>query len=250
MKPQRLLEILDALGRNVDPLTGELLTCANPLDRPEVRPRFHHLLQALSGGAAGEGDTDLRDAVQATHRSLLSLGYRPTKEQLVRILYGSRTIADDRLRGLPHFKTFRDRMNKRALRAALAKIDLPAPAAAETVPQPAVKKTAAPWKTVDFFRTDPYDHFTEDRQADIRRALRELPLFRQADQLPAYMARARERYPRAYEPWSKQEKGLLLEAMCYTNDLDKLAAILQRSRKSVEAAGQQLIYNSRRDKAA
>jgi hypothetical protein len=58
------------------------------------------------------------------------------------------------------------------------------------------------------------------------------------------MAVARQTYPRSFEPWVREEQALLIEAMCYTNNVEKLAAMFGRSIKSIEATGQKLIWDS------
>jgi hypothetical protein len=61
------------------------------------------------------------------------------------------------------------------------------------------------------------------------------------------MARARQRLPRAFEPWSREERALLIEAMCYTNDSERLAPLFGRSAASLRDMGKKLIWNSRRE---
>ena len=69
-------------------------------------------------------------------------------------------------------------------------------------------------------------------------------LRRKADRLPEYIARARVNHPRSFEPWTKEEQALLVEAMCFTNNQEKLADIFGRTATSIVLAGQQLIYES------
>ena len=78
------------------------------------------------------------------------------------------------------------------------------------------------------------------------REVEALGLRKPTDRLPAYMAKARTHLPRSFEPWTREERALLIEAMCYTNDSDKLASIFGRSAAAVREEGKRLIWDSQR----
>ncbi|MEL7159935.1 MAG: hypothetical protein AAFN92_04195, partial [Bacteroidota bacterium] len=106
------------------------------------------------------------------------------------------------------------------------------------------KTVSEPWREVPFFREATFDKLDDDKAAELSRAVTALGLRKTTDRLPEYMARARKHLPRAFEPWTREEQALLIEAMCYTNDADKLAGIFGRSAGSLTKMGQRLIYDS------
>ena len=81
---------------------------------------------------------------------------------------------------------------------------------------------------------------------ELKEKVAALGLKRAPHQLPQFMAKARVNYPRAFEPWTKEERALLTEAMCFTNEIEQLVALFGRSERSIINEGKRLIYASRK----
>ena len=254
MTTSQLYDILNSLREGRHPLTGEIFNpVPNFLSTEPIRTQIDRLLQMLEGsdrpvssvGAIGD------DSVRQACRELTDLGYSPTVTQLRKLLLGSRSIADPGLRGLQTYARYRGTVSREAATRTLEAYRQRFPdqlASGKRTRQVKPK----PWREVDFFATAAFDKLSEDKQEELSTAVSELGLHKPTNILPAYMQKARVRYPRSYEPWSSEEKALLIEAMCYTNNLDKLALIFGRSANSITTAGQRLIYDSqqRRQTAA
>lgn len=177
--------------------------------------------------------------------SLRELGYGPTTTQLVKVLRGSRSIADDRLRGLPEYRRYRGVMTAAELATALRPFEQLITGNTLKAKLKTTAKAAKPWRDIDFFTTEAFDKLTEGKAADLFREVQALGVRKPTDRLPAYMARARRNLPRSFEPWTRAERALLIEAMCYTNDGGKLASIFGRSDSAVREEGKRLIWDSK-----
>ena len=240
MTRTELTQLFRDLHRGVDPFRGE----SNPADcclkQPHVRQVLNAALEQL---AAGDSARELitTEEIRTLKRDLRALGYPATVSQVARVLTGSRTLADPRLRGLPAYRRYRGVLSRRAIVAAL-EAENATPAVAD--PDHQFPEDAIP-EAVDFFTTATFDHLTDEKAKELGAEVTGLGLVKATDRLPEYMQRARRRYPRSFEPWSREERALLIEAMCYTNDADRLAAIFGRSASSVRREGQILIRNSR-----
>ena len=232
MTRTELIHLFRDLHRGVDPFRGSSDTAEDCLREPDVRQVIETALTRLS---ECESASDLISAseISTLRQDLEALGYPATVPQMARVLTGSRTLADPRLRGLPAYRRYRGVLSRRAIEAALTAGGENAVAGED-----------------DFFATATFSHLTEAKTEALRNEVAGLGLSRQSDRLPEYMRRARQRYPRAFEPWSREERALLIEGMCYTNDADRLAAIFGRSASSVRREGQILIRKSRIERGA
>ncbi|MBB4080145.1 hypothetical protein GGR28_002775 [Lewinella aquimaris] len=188
--------------------------------------------------------------VLALCSALRELEYKPTVTQVAKVLIGSRSIADPRLRGLPGYRKYRGTFSRKAIRELLLgyKSVIEGPDDKST---PQIKQSVnEPWRAIDFFTTAAFDKLSDEKATELYREVIGLGLRKSSDQLPEFMARARKNLPRAFEPWTREERALLIEAMCYTNDGEKLASIFGRSPAAVRREGQRLIYNSQKKEVA
>ncbi len=239
-----------ALARGVDPFTGK--TVADPqscLHDPQVCREITALHQTLERMLPAAEPSIPPSVILATQAELRDLGFSPTAEQIVKVLRGSRTIVDPRLRTLSAYGQYRYALDPKAMTALVAEVLAPLAApTAETKAKPT--PTPQPWKEVDFFRSAPFALLDETKAEELRRAVGALGLRTPTDKLPAFKARARATNPRSFEPWTREEQGLLIEAMCYTNDLPTLAEIFGRTPNAIEGMGQRLIYESQQRSVA
>ncbi|MBC6995510.1 hypothetical protein QWY85_10540 [Neolewinella lacunae] len=238
-----------ALARGVDPFTGK--TVADPqscLHDPRVSRKITALHRSLEQMLPAAEPSIPSSVILTTQAELHDLGFSPTAEQIVKVLRGSRAIVDPRLRTLTAYGQYRYTLDVKAMTALVASvISPPTPPIAETSAPP--KPDPHPWKEVDFFRSAPFNHLEDTKTEELRRAVRALGLRTPTEKLPAFKARARITHPRSFEPWTREEQGLLIEAMCYTNDLPALAAIFDRTPNALEGMGQRLIYDSQQRSA-
>ena len=248
-----LICTLHSLQENLHPLTGDRLGGNSCLKQPAVRAELIRLRERL---AKGREQLVCRQEIAELLRDLRDLEYRPTPLQAAKVLTGSRSIADPRLRGVPAYKRYRGVLTQRAIVAALdpwaalfAEADDREPLRAD-VALPAAEEPESDYRDIDFFDSHPFDKLEPAKAREIADEVTALGMRKVTDRLPGYMQRARQRLPRAFEPWTREEKALLIEAMCYTNDAQRLAAIFGRSASSLREQGQRLIYDSRTKTAA
>lgn len=246
MTTASVLEILDALRCSVDPRTGEAFRKSdNCLGDPTVRRALHRLITTVATPAEAE-DADIPDTViKKTCTGLRELGYEPCVVQLVKVFIGSRSIADRSLKGLRAYNLYRGKYTRPVIHAHLMNFHRRFPKVLAEFPVPRKPTVHEPWREIDFFQTEVFDKLDEPKHDELKAAVRALGLRKQDDRLPAYMAAARANFPRAYEPWVRDEQALLIEAMCYTNDLIRLAPLFGRTVKSIEGMGQRLIFESK-----
>ena len=240
MTTERLLTLTQALRQNTDPETGELFGADSRLLEPEVRralERLHRVTEADARNRIHIPDGEIRRAAAAVR----ALGYSPTYRQLSRLFYGSRTTVDDQLRALPFFKRYRGVYSRKILEDHLKDFYRRFPDELGK----AVPRGQRPWEEVTFFREAAFDQLSEEKAAELAAEVGALPQRKADDAIPPFMRYAREGHPRAFEPWERPERALLVEAMCYTNQLERLSAIFRRSPASLRQEGQRLIWESR-----
>lgn len=99
------------------------------------------------------------------------------------------------------------------------------------------------YKEIDYFRTEKFNTLTEAAIQKLKARIETLGI-QKTENLSENILKARVLYPRAYEPWSSEEKELLTKAIEYTNDLGILSECFQRGKNSIETFGQKIIYES------
>jgi hypothetical protein len=247
MTTNSFLDILDALRNCVDPRTGETFKKSEScLGEPEVRRHLSRLIKVVAVPPEPT-PIDIPDKmVSDTCIALRELGYAPCVAQLAKIFIGSRSIADHSLKGLLAYNRYRGVYTRDLIHTHLMGFHRRFPEVLPELPQ-ANKRTAdEPWKEIDFFRRTAFDKLEGPKEKELAKAVLALGLRKEGNKLPAYMHTARETYPRAFEPWVRGEQVLLIEAMCYSNDLKRLSGIFGRSARSLENMGQRLIFESKR----
>ncbi|MGB3800214.1 MAG: hypothetical protein WA952_10400 [Lewinella sp.] len=240
-----LIAILERLSQNIHPLTGDRGPGDSCLREPRIQAELHRLVGRLQ---SGREQLISRQEIADTVDDLRDMGYDPTPRQIAKVMTGSRSIADPRLRGLLTYKRYRGLLTQRVIVSEIEKLKIRVPSYTST--ETISSSTVDDWKLIDFFIMSQFDKLSEEKARELSREVKELGLRKEVDQLPEYMVRARRRLPRAFEPWTREEKALLIEAMCYTNDLDRLASLFGRSAASLERQGKQLIWASREKSAA
>ena len=253
-----LLTLVTALRQQVDPTTGQHFPAgtASVLHQPPVVSALNRLGRAVQltqrveeASAAASIPHELLTTLCG---DLRALGYEPTVHQVANVLIGSRKIADGRLRGLPAYARYRGEYTRTFVRQYCLDFANQHPAvllkrlSGEKQQELREHRRAADreWEAVDFFDGPAFDHLDDGKAAELTREVKQLGLRKTDEFLPEYMAVARKRYPRAYEPWTKAEKALLVEAMCYTNRAELLLPVFGRSVNSLVNAGKQLIFAS------
>lgn len=244
MTTQTLLDLLHALRANVNPLTGEPVGEESRLREPDVRASLNRLIRAVNEKRQETVEIPEQMITDAC-RDLRELGYAPSVGQLAKVFIGSRSIVDRRLKGIPAYNRFRGVYTRKMIHEFLLAYHRQFPDRLPEYPPKGRATVHQPWKAVTFFEEETFNNLEKAKATELYRAVRDLGLRRPADRLPEYIVRARVNYPRSFEPWTREEQALLVEAMCYTNDQDKLADIFGRTPTSVILAGQQLIYDSK-----
>jgi len=246
MTTQSFLEILDALCNDVDPRTGEHFErSASCLGDAEVRSTLIKLTKHLLKPPTVADAVNIPDSVITTAcNDLRTLGYEPSIMQLAKVFIGSRSIVDRNLKGLPAYNRFRGIYTRQRIYQHLTEYQKRFPTQLRVTPASNKRTADEPWREIPFFDTDGFDKLADTKATELYRAVIGLGLRKANDRLPEYMAKARINVPRAFEPWTREEQALLIEAMCYTNDAAKLADIFGRSASSLIRMGKRLIYES------
>jgi len=244
MTNQSIIQVLDSLRNGVDPRSGEYFRKADTrIGEPPVRRAFNRLIKELVGKPDVVVDIP-EGVISGACEELRALGYEPCVTQLVKVFIGSRSIVDHNLKGLRAYNRYRGVYTRDVLHTHLIAYHRDNPNVLLETPASGRATVHEPWRQIDFFREAQFNKLDEAKDLELRRAVQALGLRKADDRLPAYMATARTNYPRAFEPWVRDEQALLIEAMCYTNDVEKLVLIFGRSASSLEKAGQKLIYDS------
>ena len=233
-----LTSLLRTLHDGTNPLTGEMRASGSCLLEDDVQNGLSYLIRKLDERQTAAAT--ISEAEIATCCSdLRELGYVPTMNQVAKVFIGSRSIVDPRLRAVPSYKKYRGVFTRRAIRDLLGRYE----ELIEGSRQLLASRDDG-WRAVDFFDTGAFDKLSDSKATELYREVQQLGLHKVTEHLPAYMARARTQVPRAFEPWTREEKALLVEAMCYTNDSEKLASIFGRSKSAIRQEGKRLIWNS------
>lgn len=238
--------MLNDLRNGVDPLTRKTFRKSEScLGEPSVRRALNSFIKALAA-PPDLASVDIPDKLVAeTCAALRDLGYAPCVSQLSKIFIGSRSIADHSLKGLLAYNRYRGVYTRDLIYTHLMGFHRRFPEVLPEQPQQNKRTADEPWKEIDFFRTAVFDKMEAAKEAELQQAVVGLGLRKEANRIPEYMRAARERFPRAFEPWVRDEQALLIEAMCYCNDLARLAGIFGRSARSLENMGQRLIFESK-----
>ncbi|NJC28104.1 hypothetical protein [Neolewinella antarctica] len=255
MNAQHLIDLIDRLTTGIDPTTNRPFDLESSIVRQpnvsEALAQFKGVVLGVSTNQEGIPDSVLTE----THFELTQLGYRPTVEQIVKVLRGSRLIADPTLRAVSAYGAYRSKFSKRFIEQSVKAFAARQPTLFSGLVTVPAKRSAKRKKTpahseIPFFREQDFDKLSDEKGEELMAEVTTLGLAKPTDKLPEYMAKARVNYPRAYEPWSRAEQALLIEAMCYTNDAQKIGLLFGRTKNSITGMGQKLIYESQQKKAA
>ncbi|MEO8148517.1 MAG: DNA helicase RecQ [Bacteroidia bacterium] len=96
-------------------------------------------------------------------------------------------------------------------------------------------------KVNSFFNAEPYNRFTETSQQGLIKAVAELPMLRNPEELSENVKELRKTHPRTYEPWQDREILFLKKAFDNTNDLEFLSKAFQRSDTSIKAVFEKFV---------
>lgn len=249
MQPTELLKLIDHLAGGIHPVTLKPFDLeASCLKNDRISNALSQFRGLVVATIEAPGDVLTDTTLEMTCRELISLGYKPSCEQVAKVLRASRSIADASLKAVTAYGLYRNKLGKRALMQVIKDF---ASNNQELFPnetfKPVRKKKEKPAHLQNpFFRENSFDKLSEEKMEELRKEVKALGFTKATDKLPEYMQKARNNYPRAYEPWSRAEQALLIEAMCYTNDASKIAGIFGRTANSVSNTGLKLIYESQR----
>lgn len=250
MTTQELLDLLNALKAGTNPLTAEVAPPSSPLRQPSFQEALGKLIRGLHAQRqGGELITDVM--ITDWTDDLLRLDYQVTPAQLAKVLIGSRTVVAPNLLSLPWFGKYSGVLTRKFITGRLANYHAKNPGLlADTAVKQVSRRREEPWREVAFFEEAGFDQLTEEKATELFRSVEALGLRKPTEEIPDYQAQARQQYPRSFEPWTREEKSLLIEAMCYTNDAGKLRELFGRSDNAIRSAGKRLIWESQNKAAA
>lgn len=240
MQAKELITLMDALSNLLDPVTGKSFPANSCLKAPSIKQAINEVKIA-----AQQIERPISDvAVLATCQKLRELSFTPTAPQLVKVYLGSKTVVAPDLRGLPEYGSLKGLISKRAALSWLKAFAARHPNQIRAN-NPTFKRIQhQPWQTVPYFKETPFNQLSPDLINNFRQNIAALGLQKATQQLPSSMARTRQQLPRAFEPWTKEEKAILVEVMCYTNQIALIAPIFGRSTRAILSEGKKLIYLS------
>lgn len=253
MTTQDLLSIVDSLRSGIDPLTGQRVDANSCLFSSAVKSSLTRVRNIALEQAAKPNATLDSATVQELIGELTQLGFSVAPEQLAKIFLGSRSVTSLEIRALPAYGKYRSTYSRRALLNIIKEMNKAEKwelqSSQANVKLAVQNRPEQPWENEPFFTEAAFDHLSPELADDFANQIDALGLSKTTEQLPEYMSKARTTLPRAYEPWTKAEKALLVEAMCYTNQAEKIAELFGRSTNSIRSMGKQLIYTSRQQRA-
>jgi len=212
MTSDSLLDMLDALRNCTDPRTGETFRKSEScLGEPPVRRALNRLIKTLAA-PPDPSSIDIPDQlITETCAALRELGYAPCVSQLAKVFIGSRSIADHSLKGLVAYNRYRGVYTRDLIHTHLMGFHRRFPEILPEQPKQNKRTADEPWKEIDFFRATTFDKMDKPKEEELKQAVIALGLRKQTSRLPAYMLTARETFPRAFEPWVRDEQALLIE---------------------------------------
>lgn len=142
---------------------------------------------------------------------------------------------------LPHDSVLNNRDVIRALQIA---IDRLTPNARKKVSERKLKDDR--YKEIGYFRQEKFNRLNDEAISRLKERINDIQL-QKTDNLSESIVQARVLYPRAYEPWSDEEKELFTKAIEYTNDLEILSVCFQRGKGSLETYGQKIIFETQQN---
>lgn len=281
MTSPQLLHLLDTLAFGFDPDSGRLVGADSVLRRPRVQDGITHLRSAVmaerqanrlpgrveepAGGPSDDLPALNEKEVLDLCRWLRTNDYRSEVTQLMKILVGSNTIKAKEIRALGQYGKYRGKLTRRDITRQLDNLaevypDLLQPTRQRLRPRKAERpslnnklpRRTSPsptpdWREEPYFTEEAFDRLTDRNREDLTNRVGALGWKKNTSSLPAYMQRARESYPRSFEPWSVEEKAILIEAMCYTNRTEGLVDIFGRSAAALRDQGKRLIFRSKQE---
>ena len=244
MDLREAVQTLEALASGCSPITGEEIDKESVLHERDVIRALQIAIDMLKKEAA-EDSTVMAIAEEDILTTLAIFEeekFRPTPNRLMGFLAGTRKFKKEELLAHALYGKYEDRYPKGQM------LDFFTQYLEEHGPRRSSSKKNAPHREINFFREERFNRLKESAINQLKEKIAALGMVRPADDLGEIEAQARQKNPRAYEPWTDAEKELLRKAMEYTNDLDLLSACFLRGKSSLESAGQRLLYTAQEEK--
>ncbi|MRT92080.1 hypothetical protein [Ancylomarina sp. 16SWW S1-10-2] len=244
------IEILEALAAGFSPVTGDQIEENSVLNEREV---IRALQLAIVEMKHIIKDKEIKNDVIISDKEVIiseeelktvislfqSLEYNPTYSRLTHFFLRTKQFDFPELNTSEYYGKYVNDYSKNDLNAFLksflTKNGYTLHGKLKTA------KDESPWKGIDFFKTETFNHLTENGINQLKSKINELGILK-VENVSEYITNARKNYPRAYESWGDIEKELLSKALDYTNDLSLLAECFQRGNGSIESLGKRIIY--------
>lgn len=231
MDLKETIEILQSLALGIDPESGESLAENSVLHHKKVHSALLIALYSLETELTkAEGELIPEDEIEKALEALATGDYSGSPNQLTGFFLGNRAFN----KGNPTSHDLYGRYDSVYSKGQLLDFFMER--------KEKVKLADEPWREVSFFEEPKFNRLSERALEQLRERVDAIPI--QRTDLPNYMLRIREKYPRAYEPWIQDEVYLFSNALKYTNDVEVLAECFGRSNNSVKSFGKRFLYEN------
>ena len=252
------IEILEALAAGFSPITGDKIEENSVLNEREViralQVAIVELKHTITNKEINANEQSLdkevtinEDEMKEVMSLFQSLDYNPTYSRLTHFFLKSKQFDYPELNTSEYYGKYLADYSKKDLTVFL-KIYL-IKSGYSLHGKLKTPKSEYPWNGIDFFRTETFNHLTENGINQLKSKINELGVMK-VENVSEYITNARKDHPRAYESWGDIEKELLNKALDYTNDLSLLAECFQRGKGSLESLGKKIIYEKQKGEVA
>lgn len=241
MNIEKTIQILDALASGCSPNTGEIIENDSVLNDREVIRALERAIAVLEDrlvcgqnvGNKSNKESSLipTEEIHYAIKLFQDNNYRPSHARLTRFFIGQKFFPITELNSDSLYGKYRTSADKVELKVFISSFLLDNGYTLHGKLK-SMKKNEVPQDDL-FFKAPIYNNLSEEERISLFNDINKLEILKSED-LSLQVINARESYPRAYEPWTKEESSLLENALKYTNDLEFLSGCFKRSKNSIQ----------------
>lgn len=241
MNIEKTIQILDALASGCSPNTGEIIENDSVLNDREVIRALERAIVILEEKVGKNSSSNLiidkqeklipTEELNYSINLFIANNYRPSHARLTRFFIGQKFFPITELNSDSLYGKYRTSVDKVELKVFISSFLLGNGYTLHGKLK-SMKKNEVP-KDDLFFKAPIYNNLSEEERISLFNDVNKLEILKSED-LSLQVINARESYPRAYEPWTKEESSFLENALKYTNDLEFLSGCFKRSKNSIQ----------------
>ncbi|MCJ0743461.1 hypothetical protein [Pedobacter montanisoli] len=238
----KTIKVLEALASGYSPTTGEKIINDSVLNERDVIRAFQIAIDQLQTKTLSEftkvaiNENDIKDAIRLFEEHQMS----PTYSRLVGLFLATRKFKNEAITSNELYGKY-EGLYQRGQLMDFLNAYLSDNGYSKHGRRIDELHKDNPSEEIDFFQKETFNNLPEGAINELKEKIDKLGIIKN-DDLPDYVQKARINYPRAYEPWTDIEEGLLHDMLQYTNDLELLSECFQRGKGAIASKGQELIY--------